>query len=175
MCRCSPLARGACTQPSFHMGCSYCRCFRNGDQLCLKTKLKLLSTEIIRSDICTVYVKGNNYFFLKTVTQIYHHHHYPSHQLACRATTQLLHPCLSPANFWMVPQPFMVFISASTVFHQVVFGRPRFRFPSGVRWITTLVMELESLHSTRQIKRHRSLVMMVSIYPLAGTMLRGQG
>ena len=37
------------------------------------------------------------------------------------------------------------FISAFTTLRQVVFGRPRFRFPSVVQWIATLVMELTSL------------------------------
>ena len=57
----------------------------------------------------------------------------------------------------------MFFISASTVLHQVVFGRSCFCFPSGVLWIATLVMELASLHSTCPIQRHRFLLMMVSI------------
>ena len=44
-------------------------------------------------------------------------------QLEFRATTKLLHPCLSLASLWMVPQLwFMLFISASTVLCQVVFG-----------------------------------------------------
>ena len=81
-----------------------------------------------------------------------------------RAATKLPHPCLSPASLWMVlPQWFMFFISASTVFHQVVFGRPRFHFPSGVQWIGTLVMELASLCSTCQIQCHHVLVMMDSL------------
>ena len=42
---------------------------------------------------------------------------------------------------------------------QVVFGRPRFRFPSRVQWIATLVMELASLRRTYPIQRHRFLVM----------------
>ena len=38
------------------------------------------------------------------------------------AATKLLHPCLSLASLWMVPQlRFFFFISASTVLHQVVF------------------------------------------------------
>ena len=88
----------------------------------------------------------------------------PSHQLAYRTATKLLHPCLSLASLWMVPQLwFMFFISASTVLHQVVFGRPSFCFPSGVQWIATLVMKSASLRSTCPIQRHRFLVMMVSI------------
>ena len=84
--------------------------------------------------------------------------------LAYRATTKLLHPCLSLASLWEVPQLwFMFFISASTVFHQVVFGLPCFHFPSGVQWIATLVMELASLCSTCPIQLHRFLVMMVSV------------
>ena len=94
----------------------------------------------------------------------HHHHHYPSHQLAKRAARKLLHLCQSLASLWMVPQLwFMFFISASTVLHQVVFGRPRFLFPSGVQWIATLVMELASLRSMCPVQRHRFLVMMVSI------------
>ena len=89
---------------------------------------------------------------------------YPSRQLAYRAATKFLQPCLSLASIWMVPQLwFMFFISASTVLRQVVFGRPRFRFPSGVQWIATLVMELTSRCSTCPFQRHRFLVMMVSI------------
>ena len=38
-----------------------------------------------------------------------------------------------------------------------------FRFPSGVQWIATLVMELASLRSTCPIQGHRFLVIMVSI------------
>ena len=94
----------------------------------------------------------------------HHHHHYPSHQLAKRAARKLLHLCQSLASLWMVPQLwFMFFISASTALRQVVFGRPRFCFPSGVQWISTLVMELASLHSTCTIQHHRFLVMVVSI------------
>ena len=71
--------------------------------------------------------------------------YYLSHQLAYRTATKLLHPCLSLASLWMVPQLwFIFFISASTVLRQFVFSRPRFRFPSGVQWIATLVMELAS-------------------------------
>ena len=33
-----------------------------------------------------------------------HHPHYPSRQLACRTATKLLHPRLSLASLWMVPQ-----------------------------------------------------------------------
>ena len=91
-------------------------------------------------------------------------HHYPSRQLVHRTATKLFHPCLSLASLWMVPQLWLIFfISASTVLRQVVFGRSRFRFPSGVQWIATLVMELASLHSTCPIQRHCFLVMMVSI------------
>ena len=58
-------------------------------------------------------------------------YHYLSHQLAYRAAMKLFHPCLSFASLWMVPQVwFIFFISASTILHQVVFGQPRFRFPS---------------------------------------------
>ena len=92
------------------------------------------------------------------------HPHYPSRQLAYRAATKLLRPCLSLASLWMVPQLwFIFFISTSAVLHRLVFGRPRFRVPSGVRWIATLVMELASLRSTYPIQRYRFLVMMVSI------------
>ena len=63
-------------------------------------------------------------------------HYYPSRQLAYRAATKLLHPCLSLASLLMVPQLwFMFFSSASTFLSQVVFDRPHFRFPSGVQWI----------------------------------------
>ena len=81
-----------------------------------------------------------------------------------RAATKLLHPCLSLANLWMVPQlRVMLVISAATVLRLVAFGRPRFRFPSGVQRIATMVMELASLRSTCPIQRHRFLVMMVSV------------
>ena len=84
-------------------------------------------------------------------------HHYPSRQLVHRTATKLFHPCLSLASLWMVPQLWLIFfISASTVLRQVVFGRSRFRFPSGVQWIVTLVMELASL-------RHRFLVVIISM------------
>ena len=73
-------------------------------------------------------------------------------------------PCLSLASLWVVPQLWFVsLISASTVLRQVVFGRPRFRCPSGVQWIATSVMELASLRSTCPIQHHRFLVMMVSV------------
>ena len=89
-------------------------------------------------------------------------HYYPPRVLAYRAAVKLPHPCLSLADLWFVPQVwFVFFISASTVLHQVVFGRPRFHFPSGVQWIATLVMELASLCSTCPVQRHRFLVMMV--------------
>ena len=43
------------------------------------------------------------------------------------AATKLLHPCLSLASLWMVPQLwFIVFISASTMLHQLVFSQPHF-------------------------------------------------
>ena len=58
---------------------------------------------------------------------------------------------------------FILFIFASTVLRQVVFGRPHFRFPSWVQWIATLVMELTSLRRTCPTQRHRFLVMTVSI------------
>ena len=94
----------------------------------------------------------------------HHHHHYPSRQLAYRAATKLLHPCLSLASPWMVPQLwFIFFISASTVLRQVVFGRPRIRFPSGVQWIATLVMEMASSCSMCLIQCHHFLVMTFSI------------
>ena len=51
--------------------------------------------------------------------------------------------CHWPASrsLWFMPQLcFMLFVSASTVLRQVVFGRPRFRFLSGVQWIATFVM-----------------------------------
>ena len=48
-------------------------------------------------------------------------------------------------SLWMVSKLWlMFFICASTVLRQVVFGRPRFRFPSGVQWIATLVMEMRN-------------------------------
>ena len=47
----------------------------------------------------------------------------------------------------------MVFISASTGLRQVVFGRPRFRFPFGVQCTAALVMELASLRSTCPMQR----------------------
>ena len=92
-------------------------------------------------------------------------HYHPSRQTAYRAATKLPRPCLSLASLWMVPHLwFMLFIfSASTVLRQVVFGRLRFRFPSGVQRIAALLMELASFRSTCPIKRHRFLVMMVSI------------
>ena len=94
----------------------------------------------------------------------HHHHHHPSRLLVYRAATKLLHPGLSLASLWMVPQLwFMLFISASTVLRQVVFSRPCFCFPSGVQWIATLVMELSSLCSLCPLQRHRLLVMVVSI------------
>ena len=92
------------------------------------------------------------------------HPHYPSRQLAYRAATKLLHPCLSLASLWMVPQLwFIFFIFASAVLRQVDYGRQRFRFPSWVQRIETLVMELASLRSTCPIQCHRFLVMMVSV------------
>ena len=39
----------------------------------------------------------------------HHHHHYPSRQLAYRAATKLLHPCLSLASLWMLPQLWFMF------------------------------------------------------------------
>ena len=91
-------------------------------------------------------------------------HYYPSRQLAYSSATKLLHPSLSLASLWMVPQLWlMFFVSTSVVLHQVVFRPPRFYFPSGVQWIATLVMELASLQSTCPIQRHRILLMMVSI------------
>ena len=42
-----------------------------------------------------------------------HHHHHPSRQLVYKAAMKLLHPYLSLAILWMVPQLwFMFFISA---------------------------------------------------------------
>ena len=91
--------------------------------------------------------------------------YYPSCQLVYRTATKLLHPCLSLASLWMVPPLwFFFFISAPTVLHQVVFGRPRFCFPSGVQWIATLVMELTSLRNTCPIQCYRFLVIMVSVF-----------
>ena len=93
--------------------------------------------------------------------------HFPSYSLPDTAATKFLRPCLSLASLWMVPQLwFMFFISVSTVFHQVVFGQPRFCFPSGVQWIATLVMELTSLRSSCRIQGLRFLLMVVSIYIL---------
>ena len=89
---------------------------------------------------------------------------YLSRQLVYGAATKLFHPCLSLASLWRVPQLwFIVFISAATVLRRIVFGRPRFRFPSKVQWIATLVMESASLHGTCPIQRHHSLMMMVTI------------
>ena len=57
--------------------------------------------------------------------RVHHHRHYLSCQLAYRAATKLLHPCLSLASLWRVPQLwFMFFISASTVLHRVVSTLP---------------------------------------------------
>ena len=77
---------------------------------------------------------------------------------------KLLHPCLSLASLWMVPQLwFIFFISTATALCQVVFGRPSSHLPYGVQWIATLVMELASLSSMCPIRCHRFLVMMGSI------------
>ena len=56
---------------------------------------------------------------------VHHHHHsYPSRQLAYRAATKLLHPCLSLAKLWVVSQLWFIFVvSASTGPRHVVFGR----------------------------------------------------
>ena len=63
-------------------------------------------------------------------------HYYPSCQLAYSSATKLLHPSLSLASLWMVPQLwFIFFISASTALHQVVFSQPCLPFPSGVQWM----------------------------------------
>ena len=52
-------------------------------------------------------------------------HYYPSCQLAYRAAGKLLHPCLSLASLWMVPQlRFMSFISTPTVLQELVFSGP---------------------------------------------------
>ena len=111
--------------------------------------------------------------FYNTICSHYHHHHYPARLLDCRAVTKLLHPCLSLASLWMVPQLwFTFFISASTVPRQVVFGRPRFCHPSGVLWIVTLVMELTSLHSMCLISNIASWWWW-SPYLLDGSVLRG--
>ena len=60
--------------------------------------------------------------------------YYTLRQLAYRPARKLLHPCLSLASLWMVPQLwFIFFISASTVLLQIVFGRPCFHFPTGVQ------------------------------------------
>ena len=94
----------------------------------------------------------------------HNHHHYTSRQLENRGAQKFLQPCLSLASLWMVPQLwFIFFIFASTVLRLDEFGRPCFRFPSGVQWIATLVMELASLRSICPIQCHRFLVMMVSI------------
>ena len=70
-------------------------------------------------------------------------------------------PVLSLASLRMVPQLwFMVFIFASTVLHQVVFGQPCFCCPSGFQWIAALA----SLRSMCSIQRHHFLIMMVSIF-----------
>ena len=61
-----------------------------------------------------------------------HHHHYPSRQLAYRAATKLLQPCLSLASLWMVPQLwFIFFISASTVFARLSSVDHASAFPLG--------------------------------------------
>ena len=62
--------------------------------------------------------------------ECFHHPHYPSCLLAYSEVTKLLHPCLSLASLWMVPQLWFMFISASIVLHQVVFDWPCFCFPS---------------------------------------------
>ena len=97
---------------------------------------------LVRFCVCKRFLHSNVY------EHVNHHHHYQSHQLVCRTATKLLHPCLSLASLWMVPQLWFIFFSsASTVLHQVVFSRPHFCFPSGVQWIATLVRELASLCS----------------------------
>ena len=56
---------------------------------------------------------------------------YPTHHTSWRIGQQrsFSTPCLSLASLLMVPQLwYMLFISASTVLRQVVFGQPRFRF-----------------------------------------------
>ena len=92
----------------------------------------------------------------------HHHHYYLSSLRAYTAAMKPLHPCLSVASLWMEPQ--LCFISTSTVLQQVIFGRQRFHFHSGVQWIATLVMELASLHSICPIQCHCFLVIIVSIF-----------
>ena len=95
---------------------------------------------------------------------ISYRHRYPSCQSTYRAATKFLHPYLSLASLWMVPQLCFIFcISLCTILCQFVFGQPRFRFPSAVQRIVTLVMELVFLRSTCPIYCHRFLVMMVSM------------
>ena len=91
----------------------------------------------------------------------HHHHHSSLRLLAYRAARKLLHPYLSLASLWMSSQQCSSYLR--TVLRRVVFGRPRFRFPSGVLCIATLVMELTSLCGTCPIQHHRFLGMMVSI------------
>ena len=129
---------------------------------------KMQVSSLVRTYNCTEHdTKGYSPHFLMSGHHPclpHHHHHYPSRQLAYRAATKLLHPCLSLASLWMLPQLWLIFfISASTVLHQTVFSRPPFHFPSGVQRIATLLMELASLHSMCQIQHHYCLVMMVSI------------
>ena len=69
--------------------------------------------------------------------------------------------CHRPASEWFPSRGSCSSFLLPQLLRQVVFGRPRFRFPSGVQWIATLVTELASLRST--IQRHRFPVMMVSI------------
>ena len=83
----------------------------------------------------------------------HHHHHYLSHQLAYRAATKLLHPCLSLASLWMVPQLwFMFFIFVYTVLRKVFFGWPHFCFPSGVQWMRSFSCSFK--HLTWTAKSH---------------------
>lgn len=88
----------------------------------------------------------------------------PVTPLAYRAVTRALHPCLSLASFWRVPQLLWCsFISASTVRRQVTFGLPLFLFPSGVQKRAVFMMDSGSLLSMWPIQVHRLLVMMVAI------------
>ena len=88
----------------------------------------------------------------------------PVTPLACRAVTRSLHPCLSLASFWSVPQLlFCSLISASTVRRQVILGRPRFRFPSGVQKRAVLIMLSGSLRCTCPNHFQRLLMMIVAM------------
>ena len=83
-----------CTNPSWPWK-------KTKKQLTISQSTLILSNkrEICRTFCCLMYI---------------HFHYYPSCQVAYRAATKLIHPCLSLASLWMVPHLcFMFFISAS--------------------------------------------------------------